>query len=260
MRFRRRGPRDTKGGLVYTLLKSEVGAFPEPAFPKGVDLHAEDRKARRRLYPVTVVYSVYFLVLLALALRSPHPLLGLGFVALAILAWAPIEYLVHRHILHGVFPRGRGLIARSLHHLFDASHADHHARPWDGMYINGHVDTLFAAAALFPLSFLAPHYTAPLFVATVFLCFVFEEWTHHAIHFWNLKSSYFQYIRRRHLFHHSRHGVGIAYGITSGIWDVVAGTRIGPAERRMLSLRSRVEREGTAPGAASAEDLAGYGA
>ena len=227
---------------MYTLLKSEVGAFPEPVYPRGIDLHAEDLKARRRLYPITLVYSVYFVVLFTLMLRSAHALLGLGFVALALLAWTPIEYYGHRDILHGVFPKGPGLWARSLHNLFDASHADHHARPWDGMYINGHVDTLFAAAVIFPLTFLAPLHTVPLFVATVFFCHALEEWTHHATHFWNFKWTYFQYIRRRHLYHHTRHGVGIAYGITSGLWDVVAGTRIGPAERRMLSIRSRAGR------------------
>jgi sterol desaturase/sphingolipid hydroxylase (fatty acid hydroxylase superfamily) len=245
--------------MVYTLLKSEIGAFPEPEFPKGVDLHVEDLKARRRLYPVTVVYSVYFLILLTLTVRSPHAVLGLGVVAFAVLAWVPIEYYAHRDILHGIFPNGPGLIGRCTHYLFDASHADHHARPWDGMYINGHVDTLFAAAVIFPLSFLAPLHTVPLFVGTVFLCYALEEWAHHATHFWNFKWSYFQYIRRRHLFHHSRRGVGIAYGITSGMWDVVVGTRIGPAERRMLSVRARAEREGTAPAPASSEDPAGYG-
>ena len=56
---------------MYTLLKSEVGSFPEPEWPQGVDLQLEDRKARRRLYPVTVIYSVYLGVLLILALRSP---------------------------------------------------------------------------------------------------------------------------------------------------------------------------------------------
>jgi sterol desaturase/sphingolipid hydroxylase (fatty acid hydroxylase superfamily) len=98
-----------------------------------------------------------------------------------------------------------------------------------------HLDTLFAAIVVFPLSFLAPYYTLPLFVGTVFICFVIEEWTHHAIHFWNLKSPYFQYIRRRHLFHHSRHGVGLAYGITSGVWDVVARTRVPKGQREALS-------------------------
>ena len=229
---------------MYTLLKSEVGPFPEPVFPQGIDLTAEDRKARRRLYPVTVVYPVYMGVLLVLAVRSPHALVALGFVALGVLAWIPVEYLVHRYVLHGVFPKGRGPISRTLHILFDASHADHHARPWDGMYINGHLDTLFVAVFVFPLSFLAPFYTAPLAVATLFFCFVLEEWTHHAMHFWNLKPSYFQYIRRRHLFHHSRHGVGLAYGITTGIWDVLAGTRVPPEQRQTLSPWSRLEGDG----------------
>ena len=240
---------------MYTLLKSEVGPFPERQSPRGVDLRLEDGKARVRLYPVTVLYTVYFAILLTWAFRSGHAGLGLGFALLAVLAWPPLEYLVHRYILHGVFPRGGTLVARCLHHLFDASHADHHARPWDGMYINGHLDTLFVAAVLCPLSFLAPHYTVPLFVAALFECFVVEEWTHHAIHFWNFKSPYFQYVRRRHLYHHSRQGVGLGYGITSGIWDVVSGTRIGPAERRMLSLRSR---EGAGIAEASSEDLPGH--
>ena len=48
---------------MYSLLKSKVGAFPEPQFPQGIDLSAEDRKARRRLYPVTVVYATQLAVL-----------------------------------------------------------------------------------------------------------------------------------------------------------------------------------------------------
>lgn len=219
---------------MYTLLKSEVGAFPEPRFPPGIDLKAEDRKARRRLYPVTVIYSVQFLVLLGLAFRSHHALVALGSVVLALLAWIPIEYLVHRHVLHGVFPKRGGSLARGLHYLFDSTHSDHHARPWDGMYINGHMDTLFAAAVLVPLSFVAPFYTLPQFVATLLVCYATEEWVHHATHFWNFRWSYFQYLRRRHLYHHSRHGAGLAYGVTSGIWDVVSGTRIPPRDRRRL--------------------------
>lgn len=219
---------------MYTLLKSEVGCFPEPRFPAGIDLKAEDRKARGRLYPVTVVYSVQLLVLLGLAFRWHHALVALGFAALGLLAWIPIEYLVHRYVLHGAFPRRGGPLARGLHYLFDATHADHHARPWDGMYINGHMDTLFAAAVLVPLSFLAPYYTLPELVATLLVCYAAEEWVHHATHFWNFRSSYFQYLRRRHLYHHSRHGAGMAYGITSGIWDAVARTRIPERDRKRL--------------------------
>ena len=183
---------------------------------------------------MTVIYSVQSLVLLGLAFRSHHALVALGSVVLALLAWIPIEYLVHRHVLHGVFPKRGGSLARGLHYLFDSTHSDHHARPWDGMYINGHMDSLFAAAVLVPLSFVAPFYTLPQFVATLLVCYATEEWVHHATHFGNFRWSYFQYLRRRHLYHHSRHGTGLAYGVTSGIWDAVSRTRIPAHDRRRL--------------------------
>ena len=64
-----------------------------------------------------------------------------------------------------------------------------------------------------------------------------------------------QYLRRRHFYHHSRHGVGLGYGITSGIWDTVAATRLGPEVRQRLSTRARPARPVTPY---SAEDLRIY--
>ena len=232
---------------MHRLLKSEVGPFPEPVFPQGIDLEVEERRARARLYPVTVLYTSGFFTLMTLAYRSSRLADSLGFAAMGAASWPLVEYLVHRYLLHGAFPKAGGLLRRSLHRLFDASHADHHARPWDGMYINGHFDTLFAAALMVPLSLLAPPYTASVWVATLFVCYVAEEWIHHALHFGNVRWAYFQYIRRRHLFHHSRHGAGVAYGITSGIWDGVLRTRIPSRERRLLLARLR-PRPGTVAG------------
>jgi sterol desaturase/sphingolipid hydroxylase (fatty acid hydroxylase superfamily) len=219
---------------MYTLLKSEVGPFPEPSFPRGIDLPAEDRRARGRLYPVTAIYFTFLFTMLVLALRSSNTLRALAFAALGLAAWTLVEYLAHRHMMHRAFPKGAGLRRRILHYLFDASHADHHARPWDGLYINGHLDTLLVAGVAVPASFLAPPCTASVAVATFFACYAAEEWVHHALHFWNFDSGYFQYLRRRHLYHHSRHGVGMAYGITSGLWDTVFGTRIPVPERQRL--------------------------
>jgi Fatty acid hydroxylase len=238
---------------VYTLLKSEVGPFPAPHYPRGVDVKAEDRRARRRLYPVTIVYAILSAAILGLVLRGGHAWTALGFAALAAASWVPLEYLYHRYLLHGIFPNRGGVIRRTLHRLFDASHADHHARPWDGMYINGHVDSLFFAVVAVPLSFLAPHYTLPVFVAGLLACYTAEEWTHHALHFCNFRWAYFQHIRRRHIFHHTRHGMGVAYGISSGIWDVVAGTSIPAQHRRSLSPRPR----GVRPGGVPASPLGG---
>jgi len=239
---------------MYTLLKSVIGSFPEPSFPQGIDMDAEDRKARRRLYPVTIVYGVQLAILLGLSVRAGHALAALGVFAAGVVLWSPIEYWAHRFILHGIFPK-RGVIGLALHHLFDASHADHHARPWDGLYINGHVDTLWLALVVMPLSLLAPLHTLPVFFATILICYAGEEWVHHACHFWNFRWSYFQYLRRRHLFHHSRHGIGLGYGVTSGLWDVVFGTRIPVRERRLLLPRRGVRGE-PAPLAAEPETSA----
>jgi sterol desaturase/sphingolipid hydroxylase (fatty acid hydroxylase superfamily) len=231
---------------LYTRLKSDVGTWPEPAFPPGVDLELEASRSRRRMLPVTVIYSGYLLVLLALAARSSHLVLALAFALAGLAAWTLMEYLVHRFVLHVAFPVRRDWVSRSLHELFDAAHVDHHALPSDGYHINGHLDTLFAAAFFMPLSFLAPPHTAPVAVAALFVGYAAEEWVHHALHFCNYRLWYFQYLRRRHLYHHSRHGVGTAYGVTSDLWDKVFGTRI-PAPQRDRLLPAPARRPSTKP-------------
>jgi sterol desaturase/sphingolipid hydroxylase (fatty acid hydroxylase superfamily) len=223
---------------VYTLLKSEVGSWPEPVFPPGVDLVLEASRSRRRMYPVTIIYAVLLLGLLATAWNASRLPRGLAFVAVGLAVWTAMEYLVHRFVLHVAFPARADWGSRVLHSLFDAAHADHHAKPWDGYHINGHLDTLFVAVWLVPVSLLAPPHTASLAVAGLFAGYVAEEWAHHAMHFRNFGWGYFQYVRRRHLYHHSRHGVGTAYGITSDFWDKVFGTRIPlPQRERLLPVR-----------------------
>jgi sterol desaturase/sphingolipid hydroxylase (fatty acid hydroxylase superfamily) len=225
---------------VYALLKSEVGPWPEPTFPPGIDLEREASRSRRRMYPVTVIYGVYLLTLLTMAWRASHLSLALAFSVVGLAAWTLMEYLVHRFVLHVAFPARRDWVSRALHGLFDAAHVDHHAQPWDGYHINGHLDTLYAAAFFMPLSFLAPPYTATVAVAALFASYAAEEWAHHAMHFCNFRWPYFQYLRRRHLYHHSRHGVGTAYGVTSDLWDKVFGTRIpAPQRSRLLPVPAR---------------------
>ena len=221
---------------MYTLLKSVAGPHPEPTFPSGgVDQAAEARRSRGRMYVVTVIYLACFATLTWFAIRSGNAVRLLAFYAAGVALWTFVEYTSHRWLMHRPFPRGDRLGSRVLHYLFDAMHADHHARPWDGYFINGHLDTLIVSSVVLPLSFLAPPYTASAVLVAFFTCYVAEEWCHHGMHFWNLDLGYFQYLRRRHLYHHSRHGVGVAYGITSGLWDTVFRTRIPAAERQRLA-------------------------
>jgi 4-hydroxysphinganine ceramide fatty acyl 2-hydroxylase len=233
---------------VYTLLKSEAGPWPAPTFPPGIDLVLEASRSRRRMYPVTVIYSVYLLALLTLAGRTSHLGRALASSIVGLGVWTLMEYLVHRFVLHVAFPAGKSWTSRVLHRLFDASHADHHAQPFDGYHINGHLDTLLVAVWLMPLSFLAPPYTASMAVAGLFAGYAAEEWAHHAMHFDNFRWRYFQYVRRRHLYHHSRLGVGTAYGITSDLWDKVFGTRIpAPQRDRLLPPSARRPSDQSAP-------------
>jgi hypothetical protein len=220
--------------MAEVMLKSVTG-LPNPGFPQGVDLSVEARKARRRLYPVSALYTAYSLVVVAAALRSDaRPITVAAFYLAGAVSWTWVEYMAHRHVLHGAFPDGGGL-RRLLHRAFDHLHWEHHARPWDGNHINGTIkDTLPVLVVLGGLSFLAPLPTLPVFVAGLIQCYILEEWVHHSVHFCRFRSRYFRYIRKHHLYHHSLRGSQVAYGLTSGLWDAVLETRIPSEDRRDL--------------------------
>ena len=208
---------------------------PDPVMPGRFVMADESRKARHRLFCSTVVYPLNFVVVLALALRTGRYREVSRFVAAGLSAWTLVEYLVHRHILHGRFPDGPG-VRHLLHRQFDHLHLEHHARPWDGNHVSGTLkDTLGPALVFMGLAFAAgPVHTWPLFVASLLLGYIMEEWVHHSVHFCNFKSPYFRYIKRHHLFHHSPRGSEVGYGLTSGLWDVIAGTRIAEGDRLRL--------------------------
>jgi sterol desaturase/sphingolipid hydroxylase (fatty acid hydroxylase superfamily) len=229
------------------LLKSRVG-IPRPRpRPKEVDLAQEARIARRRFYPVTVVYTVYALTIFALGLRA-NPATALFCLTAGVIFWTLLEYLVHRHLLHGVFPDGKKGLQHFLHVWLDNMHADHHERPWDGMHVNGRFDTVPAAVILVAASFAAPLPTWPVFVAALLQCYVIEEWVHYSVHFHQFRSAYFEAIRKHHLFHHSARGAHVAFGLSNTLWDAPLGTPapppFGPEPRRV---RRRAPRTSTRP-------------
>jgi sterol desaturase/sphingolipid hydroxylase (fatty acid hydroxylase superfamily) len=193
----------------------------------------EARTARRRFYPVTVLYSAYALVVLGAGFRA-RPGTTLGFFGSGVAVWTWLEYTVHRYVLHGRFPDGPGRLQHLRHRFFDTMHGDHHQRPWDGLYINGFLDSLPFAIVFVLLSLLAPLPTAPALVAGLLECYVIEEWVHYSVHFHRFRWRYFDYIRRHHLYHHSPRGAEVAFGLTNGLWDVVLGTRIPAPDRRLL--------------------------
>lgn len=198
------------------------------------------RISRRRLYPLTAFYTIYSLTVLGLGLRSSRPFVAIGFYLLGVPIWTLVEYLFHRYVLHGRFPAGEGIIRRFLHERLDPLHWEHHQRPLDGMHISGELKDLlplFGIAA--PFSFLFPVCTAPVLLAGVVQSYVLEEWVHHSTHFYKFRNPYFRYIKRHHFYHHTRPGIEMGYGLTSGFWDVVFKTRYPETIRRALFARRR---------------------
>jgi len=196
-----------------------------------IDRPAESRKARHRLYPVTVLYSVFAVTVLLLGLRQ-RPALTLFFFGVGVVFWTALEYWVHRYILHGRFPDGPGFFQHFLHKYFDHLHWEHHRRPWDGNHINGTIsDTLPFVGPLAVLALLLPVWSVSALLAGILQAYIVEEWVHHSVHFYELRGRYFRYIKRHHLYHHSPKGMTVAYGLTNGFWDIVYETRI-PADVR----------------------------
>jgi hypothetical protein len=210
--------------------------------PFGVYKKQQARISRHRLYPMTVFYTVYALVALFFALRSPHPWGAIIFYAFGLPVWTFVEYLFHRFVLHGRFAPGKGIIRKFLHERLDPLHWEHHARPFDGHHINGELSDLlplFFIAA--PVSFLAPIYTLPVLLAGVVQCYVVEEWVHHSVHFYNFRSPYFRYIKRHHYYHHSPKGMEQGFGLTNGFWDIVFQTRYPEPIREALYHRKHTQ-------------------
>lgn len=201
--------------------------------------------SRRRLYPVTAFYTVYSIILLALASRSAHPFRAVVFYLLGIPVWTLVEYVTHRYILHGRFQKSQVWYKKwykdFAHNRLDPLHWEHHERPNDGMHINGVIkDLLPLFAVCAPLSFLLfPFYSAPMLLAGVTLSYVAEEWIHHCIHYYNFRNPFFRYIKAYHLYHHTSQGMKRGFGISSGFWDIIFKTRFPDNVRRRLSSRGR---------------------
>jgi sterol desaturase/sphingolipid hydroxylase (fatty acid hydroxylase superfamily) len=206
--------------------KSTVG-IPGPEFPRGVDLAAEARISRGRLYRPTVVYLGGAAALLGAAFPTLTAASAAYFAA-GVLLWTYIEYVAHRWVLHRPYPDGKGL-AHLLHRMFDHMHWEHHQRPWDGTHISGSISSTMPFMATFAaFSLLTPLHTVPVTVAGFLVSYVLEEWCHHSTHFYSFKNRYFRYIKAYHLYHHSAEGADGGFGLTNAMWDVFLDTGYRP--------------------------------
>jgi hypothetical protein len=203
--------------------KSRDG-LPGPAFPPHrLDLAVEARCARTRLYPTTIVYVFGAFGLLLASGLDPHAAALWGLLGAAVFTW--IEYHVHRDLLHRPFPDGPGPLRRFLHRRFDHLHYMHHLKPWDGRHMHGGLNDTLPFVAPMALVTLAVRGPSAALLSAVLLCYISEEWVHHAVHFYPAREPIFRWLKRRHALHHSPSGAERVFGLTSGVWDFAYGTR-----------------------------------
>lgn len=136
---------------------------------------------------------------------SVAPLLGL-------LAWSPVEYLVHRFVLHGIEP-------------FRSWHAVHHQRP---RALIG-APTLLTMPAFFALVFVPLWWLSDVTLACAFTMGLVSGYlvyavVHHAAHHWHVRLPSLQQRKRTHAMHHSDQGGRGRYGVTSAVWDRIGRT------------------------------------
>jgi pimeloyl-ACP methyl ester carboxylesterase/sterol desaturase/sphingolipid hydroxylase (fatty acid hydroxylase superfamily) len=203
---------------------------PEPVLPGRVRLSDEARKARARLLPTTITFLTFSAAVILAAFREGPANVVVGFTVVGVLSFSLVEYCVHRFILHGRFPEGRGL-RHLLHKSFDHLHIQHHARPWDSNHNGGTLnDTLIPILGVFfGFAVTTPFAAGPVFWAAVVASYVAEEWIHHAIHYCSFKHPAFLALRRHHTMHHAAPGTESNYGLSSPLWDVILGTRFRAA-------------------------------
>jgi sterol desaturase/sphingolipid hydroxylase (fatty acid hydroxylase superfamily) len=123
-----------------------------------------------------------------------------------LLAWSLAEYLVHRFVLHALYPH---------------YHAIHHKDALDGNGIP------YWAAAVVALAALLGAYACGLFALTAGLVtgYVIYVTLHEGLHRWHIPPAHWLYAtKQRHDLHHR--GWHYNYGITTPLWDVVFGTHL----------------------------------
>jgi 4-hydroxysphinganine ceramide fatty acyl 2-hydroxylase len=208
--------------------------------PYRVYKREQERISRRKLYKTTALYTSYSIILFVFAVRSQHFARALGYFALGVPFWMLIEYFSHRFLFHRRWKVSKRPIKRYFtilsNKFFDSTHFGHHARPFDGQHISGRIRDLLPLLLVGgPVSLLLfPPFTASMIIAGAFQSYIAEEWIHHATHFYNFRDPYFRYMKKHHLYHHTSQGMTRGFGTSSGILDVVFGTRHPASVRRRL--------------------------
>lgn len=161
------------------------------------------------------LYGIAVLLLgarLLLAHGQEQPLALAMLVLLGLVGWSLLEYLLHRFVLHGLWP-------------FVAWHAAHHQRPraliCAPTLLSG---SLIGVLVFLPALTLFGAWRAQALTLGVLMGYLAYTLIHHATHHWRIDSPAWLLRRKRwHARHHDRSAPG-CYGVSSGFWDHVFGS------------------------------------
>jgi cyclopropane-fatty-acyl-phospholipid synthase len=155
------------------------------------------------------------LVLLALLLANNpvHRWWSLiGYVFSGALLWTPLEYVLHRFVLHGLAP-------------FKMWHQLHHERPFALIYTpTQFIVIAFLVLVYMPLWALTSMWVAVALTLGLTSGYLLYSTAHHALHHWVPWNAWFMREKVRHARHHVSTNHVVAFGVTTSIWDKVFGT------------------------------------
>ncbi len=160
------------------------------------------------------LYGLAILLLIGFLIWNEDRVNALGICLIALFGfflWTFLEYVLHRHILHGVQP-------------FKRWHLLHHERPRALIC----APTILSASLISGLIFLPAHLissasTASALTVGLLVGYLGYALVHHASHHWRSNNSW---LARRKLLHakHHFHDKPRYYGVTSAFWDRVFGS------------------------------------
>lgn len=136
-----------------------------------------------------------------------------GCLVAGLTVWSALEYLVHRFVLHGVAP---------FKHWHEMHHERPHALICTPTWISLSAYVLFI---LLPLAWLLPLHLA---LATAFGIFggsFAYSLTHHAVHHVRPRSAWLRDRKHWHARHHQKGARAVCFGVTTGVWDFMLGSR-----------------------------------
>ena len=181
-------------------------------------------------YPAIQVYMLLALAsVVAAAILISKPLLTLAAVAVTVVVYPLVWYVLHRWVLHSRFLYKLPMTAA----LWKRIHFDHHQDPYKLEVLFGSLANTLPTIALVtaPVGYLlAGPGGAAAALATGLFCTCFYEFCHCVQHL-NYKPKY-EFLRRMkqaHLLHHF-HNEQANFGITNFTWDRLFGTRFATAK------------------------------